>query len=74
LISAFLRTAPLLQGKGLTFTYSSITARYRRPGLIFKPVADLDIHIDIDLVWRRTDCPPLKRDFLQQMIAATAEG
>jgi DNA-binding transcriptional LysR family regulator len=57
-------------GMGLTFTYSSITARYRRPGLVFKPVADLDIDIDIDLVWRRTDRSPLKREFLQQMVAA----
>ncbi len=59
-------------GMGLTFTYSSITARYHRPGLVFKPVADLDIDIDIDLVWRRTDRSPLKREFLQQMVAAIA--
>ncbi len=62
-------------GMGLTFTYSSITARYHRPGLVFKPVEDLDIDVDIDLVCRRTDRSPLKRDFLQQMAAAiTAEG
>jgi DNA-binding transcriptional LysR family regulator len=62
-------------GMGLTFTYSSITARYHRPGLVFKPVEDLDIDIDIDLVWRRTGRSPLKRDFLQQIVAAiAAEG
>jgi len=59
-------------GMGLTFTYSSITARYHRPGLVFKPVADLDIDIDIDLVWRRTDRSPLKQMFLQKMAAAIA--
>jgi len=62
-------------GMGLTFTYSSITARYHRPGLVFKPVEDLDIDVDIDLVCRRTDRSPLKRDFLQHVAAAiTAEG
>jgi DNA-binding transcriptional LysR family regulator len=59
-------------GMGLTFTYSSITTRYHRPGLVFKPVEDLDIDIDIDLVWRRTDRSPFHRDFLQQIDAAIA--
>jgi DNA-binding transcriptional LysR family regulator len=56
-------------GMGLTFTYSSITARYHRTGLVFKPVEDLNIDIDIDLVWRRTDRSPLRRAFLQQVDA-----
>jgi DNA-binding transcriptional LysR family regulator len=57
---------------GLTFTYSSITARYHRPGLVFKPIEDLDIDIDIDLAWRRSDRSPLQQRFLQHIDAAMA--
>ncbi len=59
-------------GMGLTFTYSSITARYHRPGLVFKPIEDLDIDIDIDLAWRRSDRSPLQQRFLQHIDAAMA--
>ena len=61
-------------GMGLTFTFSSVVARYHRADLVFKPVEDLDIDIDIDLVWRRSDRSPLHQAFLNQIEAALAPG
>ncbi|HLY54909.1 MAG TPA: LysR family transcriptional regulator [Stellaceae bacterium] len=56
-------------GMGVTFTFSSIVERYGRDDLVFKPVADLDIRIDIDLVWRRSDGSPLRRRFVDSLAA-----
>jgi DNA-binding transcriptional LysR family regulator len=59
-------------GMGLTFTFSSITSRYHRDDLAFRPVEDLDVPIDIDLAWRQSDRSPLRKYFLDKLDAVAA--
>jgi DNA-binding transcriptional LysR family regulator len=54
-------------GMGATFTFSSIIDRYAREDLVFKPVADLDIRVDIDLAWRKSDGSPLRKQFVDMI-------
>jgi DNA-binding transcriptional LysR family regulator len=61
-------------GMGATFTFSSIVERYRRDDLVFRPVADLDVRVDIDLVWRYSDVSPLRRRLVEIFAAGLARA